>query len=122
VRPARKFSTDEDVLARQHGSRKAPVRMEIQRQKQILTAGAGNAIDIAVACQVERADAFVGVEPHQRSAKARQAIDLLIRAQFHIVEASIARVVTLFLLSLIFAPVFPAANQLLALSNDGDIL
>src|SRR6266481_9048211 len=29
------------------------------------------------------------MEPHQRSAKARQAIDLLIRAQFYVVEASI---------------------------------
>src|SRR5262245_7596260 len=68
--------------------------MEIQRKSQIFAAGAGNAVDIAIACQVERAGALVGVEPHQRSAEARQAIDLLIRAQFHIVEASIARVVT----------------------------
>src|SRR5229473_2382085 len=29
------------------------------------------------------------MEPHQRSAKARQAIDLLIRAQFYVVEASV---------------------------------
>ena len=89
ARPARKRPTGEDVLSRQHGSRKAPVRMEVQRQKQIFTAGAGNAIDIAIACQVERADALVGVEPHQRFAKAGQAIDLLIRAQSHIGEASI---------------------------------
>ena len=94
MRPARKFSTDEDVLSRQHGGRKATVAMEIQRQKQIFAADAGNAIDVAVVCQVERADALVGVEPHRRSAQARQAIDLLIRAQFHIVEAPIVCVVT----------------------------
>src|SRR5207244_820216 len=37
----------------------------------------------------ERADALGGVEPHQRSTKARQAIYLLIGAQCHLVEASI---------------------------------
>src|SRR6266851_5529766 len=77
------------MLSRQHGSRKASVRMKVQRKMQIFTAGARDAVDIAIACQVERADALVGVEPHQRSAKARQAVDLLIRAQFYIVEASI---------------------------------
>ena len=65
------------VRLRQHRRRKTPVRMEVQRQNQIVTAGAGNAIDLAIARQVERADALVGVEPRHRSAKARQAIDLL---------------------------------------------
>jgi hypothetical protein len=32
VRPARKFSTDDDVLSRQHRGRKATVPMEIQRK------------------------------------------------------------------------------------------
>src|SRR6266436_2304055 len=77
------------MLSRQHGSRKASVRMKVQRKMQIFTAGARDAVDIAIACQVERADALAGVEPHQRSAEARQAVDLLIRAQFYIVEASI---------------------------------
>src|SRR5262249_54588046 len=30
ARPAPKFSTKEDVLSRQHGSRKTPVRMKVQ--------------------------------------------------------------------------------------------
>ena len=75
----------DDVLSRQHGRREAPVLMEVQRQNQIVTAGAWNAIDLAIARQSERADALLGVEPRHRSAKARQAIGLLIRAQFHIV-------------------------------------
>src|SRR5712664_1059096 len=78
-RPPFVASAGDDVFSRQHGRRKAPVLMEVQRQNQIVTAGAGNTIDIAIACQMERADALVGVKPHHRSAKARQAIDLLIR-------------------------------------------
>jgi len=49
VRPARKRPTDEDVLSRQHGGGKAPIRVEVQCQKQILAAGAGNAFDIEIA-------------------------------------------------------------------------
>jgi hypothetical protein len=77
VRPARKRPTDEDMLSRQHGGGKAPIRVEVQCQSQILAAGAGNTIDIEIARQVERADALVETEPHQRSAKTRQAIDPL---------------------------------------------
>jgi hypothetical protein len=58
-------------------SHEAPVLMEGQRQNQIVTAGTGNAIDLAIARQMQHADTLVGVEPRHRSAKARQAIDLL---------------------------------------------
>jgi hypothetical protein len=76
-RPAFVALAGDDVFSRQHGRRKAPVLMEVQRQNQIVTAGAGNTIDIAIACQMQRADALVRMKPHHRSAKARQAIDLL---------------------------------------------
>src|SRR5262249_5777176 len=89
MRPARKSPTGQHVLSGQHGSRKAPVRVEVQGPMQILAAGAGNAIDIEIPSQMEAADALVGVEPHHGPAQARQFIDLLIRAQLHIVEASI---------------------------------
>jgi hypothetical protein len=89
VRPARKRPIDEDVLSGQHGGGKAPIRVEVQRQMQIFAAGAGNAIYIDIARQVESADALVEVEPHQRSAKTRQAVDLLIRAQCHTMETPI---------------------------------
>src|SRR5436190_2774304 len=89
VAPARKFPANEDMLSRQHGSRKASVRMKIQRKMKIFTAGARDAVDIEVARPVEGADALVGVEPNRRSAEAGQAVDLLIRTQFYIVEASI---------------------------------
>jgi len=59
VAPAR-----DHVAARQHSSRKASVRMKVQRDMQIFSAGARNAVNIAIAGQVERADALVGVEPH----------------------------------------------------------
>ena len=86
VRPARKRPTVKDVLSRQHGSGKAAIPVEVQSQTQIFAAGARNAIDIEIACEVETADSLVGVEPHQRPARARQAVDLLIPAQFHVVE------------------------------------
>ena len=89
VRPARKHPTGKDVLSCEHGSGKATIPVKVQRQTQIFAAGAGNAIDIEIARQVKQADAPVGMEPHQSSAKTRQAIKLLIRAQFHIVESSI---------------------------------
>ena len=89
ARLARKRPTVKDVLSRQHGSGKAAVPVEVQCQTQIFAAGARNPIDVEITCQVETTDSLVGVEPHQCPARTRQAIDLLIRAQFHIVETSI---------------------------------
>jgi len=89
VRPARKRPIDEGVLSGQHGGGKAPIRVEVQRPMQIFAAGAGNAIYIEIARQMESADALVEMEPHQRSAKTRQAVDLLICAQCHTVETAI---------------------------------
>src|SRR6516225_11536329 len=89
ARPARKNPTRKDVLSRQHGSGEAAVLVEVQCPMQIPAAGAGNAVDVAISCQVQRAGAPVRVKPHQRSAEARQAIDLLISTQFHVVKAPV---------------------------------
>src|SRR5262249_3843830 len=77
------------MLSCQHGNRKAAILVEVQRPMQLFAAGAGNAVDIAIGRQKQRADALVGMKPYQCSAQARQAIDLLIGAQFHVIEAPV---------------------------------
>src|SRR5262245_11616959 len=51
-----------------------------------VAAGAEDALNVAIACQLETAEALVRVEHDECSAAARQAVDLLILTQAHIAE------------------------------------
>src|SRR5262249_6466707 len=84
--PARKRSTADDVLSRQGRGRNASVGMEAHRH---IVAGAGNTIDVLIACQAEASQALLRVEQHHCSTAARQAIDLLISTQLHIVDTPV---------------------------------
>src|SRR5262245_51075230 len=78
-----KRSADEDVFTRERGDRKSPVLVETHLQ---VAAGAEDALNVAIACQLETAEALVRVEHDECSAAARQAVDLLILTQVHIAE------------------------------------
>src|SRR5581483_3037220 len=88
-RSARKAAAGDAVIFRQHGGRQAAILVEVQRDVQILAAGAGNAVDVAICGEVQGADAPVGVKPDRRAAEAGQAVDLLIAAECHVVKAAV---------------------------------
>src|SRR5215831_10724198 len=52
-------------------------------------AGAGNTVDVLIACQAEASQALLRVEQHHCPTAARQTIDLLIPTQLHMLDTPV---------------------------------